>query len=195
MKIARGYGWGNCVCPGDGSPVLFPWFLDNGAFMAYRDQRPFPVTAFYEALEIAAACSERPSFVVVPDSVGDRQETLRMADEWFPRLADWPCYFAAQDGMTLADYDRLAAYGADGVFIGGTREWKFSNGEDICRWARTNSLKVHIGRIGSYRTITWAKFVGANSIDSAQPLWEHVRMHRAANAISQGCLFSASDFN
>ena len=195
MKRAKSHGWGHCVCPDAGAPMLLPWFLDNGAFMAYRDGIPFPDDAFRGALEMAKTHEEPPEFVVVPDSVGNRPETLEMAAYWFPRLEGLPLYFAAQDEMTIKDYDLLASYGAAGVFIGGTLEWKFSNGESICRWARSNSLKVHIGRIGSYKTITWAKYIGANSIDSTQPLWERKRMRRAYNALSQGMLFTAEDMN
>lgn len=55
-----------------------PWALDNGVFGAFTQGRPWSEEPLYTFIETYAAW--KPSWVVVPDSVGNRDETLRLWD-------------------------------------------------------------------------------------------------------------------
>ena len=54
----------------------------------------------------------------------------------------------------------------DGIFVGGTVKWKIKTGEEWVRLAHDHKLPCHIGRVGVFKRIVWAKRIGADSIDS-----------------------------
>ena len=54
----------------------------------------------------------------------------------------------------------------DGIFVGGTVKWKISTGENWVKLAHKTNIPCHIGRVGIFKRIVWAKRIGADSIDS-----------------------------
>ena len=90
-----------------------------------------------------------PMFVVVPDVVGDFNETLREWDRW--TTSGWlieygfELAFVAQDGCTPDDVPD----NADWVFIGGTPDWKTGN---IYRFCKAHP-KVHVGGVNTGRKL------------------------------------------
>ena len=101
-----------------GEPPL-PYALDNGAWPAYKNQRPWDSGKFGKLVDRAAGCSKPPKFLIVPDVVGDCIATRELWDKWHPQLKDlgWPLAFAVQDGMLAPDIPDSA----DLIFVGGTR--------------------------------------------------------------------------
>ena len=100
------FGYGEATQPRETPPRRYPWFLDNGAFLAWRKGVEFDAEAFMRA--VLTAYPSRPDFVVVPDVVGDSVATLEQAARWLPKLAGLaPLYVAAQDGVTRAQLERL----------------------------------------------------------------------------------------
>ena len=81
-----------------------------------------------------------------------------------------PAYLAVQDGMSPASLS-WPEDGLGGVFVGGTLEWKLATGATWVRWAHDRRIRCHIGRVGTPRRVHWAREIGADSIDSAFPLW------------------------
>jgi hypothetical protein len=90
-----------------------------------------------------------PRWVIVPDRPGSRDDTLRMWDEWEPRLRryGWPLALAIQDGMTPQD---AANVGADVLFVGGTTDWKRDQLRHLHLWRRVCE-RIHVGRINGPR--------------------------------------------
>jgi hypothetical protein len=132
--------------------------IDNGIFGAHCSGREWSPEPFFGLLETIAQWS-RPMWAVVPDSVGNREETL---DRWARyaatvRLFDVPLAFAAQDGMTPDDVPD----DADVVFIGGSTEWKWRN----LTIFTAAFPRVHVGRVNTYRLLWMAHKAGAESCD------------------------------
>lgn len=145
---------GSLVSPGWWkTPVPFaPYALDNGAFKGFQAER------FIKLCEKAKR-HQPPLWVAVPDCVADRDETLRLWDEWARRVADyrWPLAFVVQDGMTPEDVPAQA----DVVFVGGSDRWKFRN---LHLWTE-NFKRVHVGRVNTERHLWQAQDSGAESCD------------------------------
>lgn len=155
-------GLGECVCPEEWPPRRRPFFLDNGAFRAWRAGRPFDEVAFTRTLALAAGAD----FVVAPDVVAGGAASLDLSRSWLHRL-DGRVYLAVQDGMDPG----VDLAGFDGVFVGGTLPWKLARGAEWVEAAHRAGRPCHIGRVGTPRRVAWARAIGADSIDSCLPLW------------------------
>jgi hypothetical protein len=134
-----------------------PWALDNGVFGAFTSGRVWSEEPFYQFLDEYAAW--QPLWCVVPDSVGNRDETLRMWDHHAPALQAFgvPLAMAVQDGMTPSDVPKEASV----VFVGGTTSWKWRN---LKMWTEAFP-RVHVGRVNSIRLLLMAENAGAESCD------------------------------
>ena len=132
------------------------WSLDNGVFGAFTKGVEWDETNFYHWLDKHA--DKDPNWVVVPDSVGDREKTLAMWEEHSPRVRAYgvPVAFVVQDGMTVDDVPPC-----DAVFVGGSTEWKWRN---LRTWT-SNFPRVHVGRVNTERLLWMADRAGAESAD------------------------------
>lgn len=141
-------------------PSWMPYALDNGAFGAWSNNRPWDEGAYMALLERARAHA-RPLWAVVPDVVTDKEATLAMWDVWAPRVKETlpgvPLAFAAQDGMTPKDVPA----DAEVVFIGGSTEWKWRAARGFCEAFK----RVHIARVNSERKLWQCYELGAESCD------------------------------
>lgn len=171
MIEAREAGLGLCLCPGELPPIHGPWFLDNGAFRAFTAGMPFNESAFVTALVEAATLG--PDFVVAPDVVAGGLESLAVSLAWCDRLPE-ARYLAVQDGMSLDDVDPFLARFA-GIFVGGSVPWKLRTGVDWVALAHEHGKRCHIGRVGNPKRLAWAREIGADSVDSSQPLWTNIK--------------------
>jgi hypothetical protein len=213
IEVLEGCDFGECVNRADYEARRHPWFFDNGAFMDHRAGRKFDAEA-YEASFARHASSPAPDFVVLPDIVGGGRESLEFSFSWYARVRElcletWgevpPIYVAVQDGMSREDIDAAIDFG-DGVFVGGTLEWKIAAAPGIIRRARGEGSyvescppaelpkPVHIGRVGSGRRIVWARLIGADSVDSCLPLREFAKVEIAAHASSASLLEAVGRF-
>jgi hypothetical protein len=165
-------GWGRMCLrdkpdPYDGEP----WGYDNGAFVAWVSGKPWDGDAYLRRLE-RAYTKGRPMLAVTPDRVAD-PSSLEFSLSWLERLpADWPWYLAVQDGMVPGRVD-LAPF--SGVFLGGSNRYKGT----APAWraaAHAAGLPFHYGRAGTLRKLEHARQAGADSIDSAFPLWSVDRL-------------------
>lgn len=137
--------------------ISVPWALDNGVFGAWQAKREWNEEPFYKYLETYSAW--KPMWAVVPDSVGNKDETLHMWDLHHQAVSAFgvPLAFAVQDGMTPADVPKIA----DVIFVGGTTSWKWRN---LKTWTK-NFPRVHVGRVNTYRLLWMAHEAGAESCD------------------------------
>lgn len=141
-------------------PSWMPYALDNGAFGAWVNNRPWDEGKFLDLLENARS-HFRPMWVVVPDVVADREATLALWPEWSARIREIiphvPLAFAVQDSMTPEDVPN----GADLVFVGGSTEWKWRT---VREWA-AKFPRVHVARVNSERKLWQCHEAGAESCD------------------------------
>lgn len=134
-----------------------PWALDNGVFGAYKAAKPWSEEPLYDFLDRYAAW--KPLWVVVPDWVGDRNETLRRWDQHAPALQAFgvPLAMAVQDGMIPDDVPNECSV----VFVGGSTSWKWRS---LPMW--TSSFpRVHVGRVNTIKLLLQAENSGAESCD------------------------------
>lgn len=136
-----------------------PFAVDNDAYPAWRQQKPWDEQAYYRFLEFLYVRYKKPLWVVVPDVVANRAATLESWKRHAPRVREfgWPLAFAAQDGMTPDDVPSDAQV----VFIGGTDRWKWRNAELFCR----EFPRVHVGRVNTLDRLWICRDYGAESVD------------------------------
>jgi hypothetical protein len=115
----------------------FAYALDNGAWSSFQAKESFDFPRFERALKLLGADSD---FVVVPDIVAGGKDSLKLTQEWLPRvLAAAPrAAIAVQDGMIPFDIGRLVSRRV-GVFVGGSTDWKL---ETMGVWARLARARI-----------------------------------------------------
>lgn len=160
----RGYPVGWLFTPGrnrEPKPWL-PYAIDNGKFGVYLDGREWEKEKFLTTLRHFQKQEIKPRWAAVPDVVANKEETLKAWAKWFPRLSkefsfDWA--FVAQDGMTPCDVPT----GADVVFIGGSKAWKWKNAKLFSE----SFPRVHIGGVNSTHYLNYSKSLGVESVDGS----------------------------
>lgn len=161
--------WGNLTSPLE---FRYPkpnisWILDNGAYSCWVNNKPFNDIAFREVLIKIEKCMTYPDFIICPDIVAGGYNSLKFSLKWLHEIpAGYPIYLAVQDGMetnVISDYLDLF----DGLFVGGTLKWKLKTSEEWVKLAHSVNKKCHIGKVGTFRRLVWAKNIGADSIDSS----------------------------
>ena len=148
--------------------------LDNGAFSAYQKNKDWNPELFLHKMNVHVRTSERfwPDFVILPDIVAGGLESLNRSKEWlkilkhfYQKYRSW--YLAVQDGIYPKDIDNDILRNVEGIFIGGTKEWKFMTAALWVKWSHEIGKKCHIGRIGNLRALMWAQRIGPDSVDSS----------------------------
>ena len=161
-----------------------PWGLDNGAYGDWIRGDSFRADAFRRVVEKAEAVSEPPYLAVLPDIVGGGHKSLALSESWLHQVPRFPWYLAVQDGMTPGDAEHLAGDVA-GIFLGGTNPFK-AQARMWREWAHCHGLRFHYGRAGTLNKAAHAIRVGADSLDSAFPLWTKERMALFVEQITGG---------
>lgn len=186
-------GIGECVTRGQLPPRRGSWFYDNGAFEDWRAGAPFNYLQWSRDMRAIRLWQDNqgiptyrphggerltaPDFVVVPDLVAQGWHSMFFSLEHLEeaRRSGAPCYLAVQDGMTPAFVaTHIAKF--DGLFVGGSLEWKLETGAAWVKFGRKHGRRVHIGRVGTVDRVQWAIAIGASSIDSSLPLWTREKL-------------------
>lgn len=136
-----------------------PFVLDNDAFTAWRDKKPWSETAWMDMLRWIRMTGIEPLWAAVPDVVANRDATLSNWPKYSPVIKDmgWKTAFCVQDGMTPDDVPE----DADLVFVGGSDGWKFPN---LPMWTQ-NFPRVHCARVTSQEMIEACDRLGCESVD------------------------------
>lgn len=185
IALCDRFGLGECVNRGELPPrrPTSGWVLDCGAFTDWRAGRAFDVVRWerdlrFVAYRIEAGKLPAPDFVVVPDIVGGGAASLARSLE----LVDWvppelPVrYLVVQEGMTPAQVAEVLSH-FGGLFVGGaSMAWKLGTAPDWIALAHAHGRRCHIGRIGTLARLELARRLGADSVDSCQPLWNLDRL-------------------
>jgi len=191
-KEIRREGWGVVLVPElrkKFCPETFPlYFVDNGAYTCWRRGESFNSDLFLRTLEEVSTYQIAPQFVVIPDLVAKGLKSLEFSLNWLDRLKQgFPNFnyaLAVQDGMKLEDvepYLNEVAY----LFVGGTLKWKITTGKEWVELARRYGKKCHVGRVGTAKRVRWARKIGADSIDSALPLFSLAKWERFKKALRE----------
>ena len=169
-----------------------PWFLDNGAFKDFRDGvRYYNADKFVDRLaqvEWGVRTGEfpPPDFVVVPDIVSGGDRSLEASLRWMDYLNDkFPYnkyYLAVQEDMSILKISNLLKQRKfDGLFVGGGRQWKYSNMQLFVDLAHKHKLPCHVGGIGTKTYYELAKMCGVDSVDSGIPMIHRKHLNNALN--------------
>jgi len=113
---------------------------------------------------------------VAPDVVCGGLRSLEFSLAWLARLPPWPWYLAVQDGMGVDDVE-AAIHLFDGIFLGGSDDFKWT-ARYWCDLAHAHGKKFHFARAGTLKKVTFARRIGADSCDSAFPLWSMRRFEQ-----------------
>ncbi len=169
ISIMKIKGWGRVHVANDWrypEPGL-DWILDNGAFSYWKNNLSFDEKRFEESLIKTELKGIMPDFIIVPDLVAQGYLSLDFSLKWLNRIpANYNCFLAVQDGMEISVIDDIINL-FDGIFVGGSLEWKLKSSSEWIKLAHNHKKPCHIGRIGTFKRLVWAKSIGADSIDSS----------------------------
>lgn len=171
IRKLNSLGFGEMTQPKEVPPRRRPFALDNYAFACFKNDVPWRADIFMEACDECYRARDIPDFVVVPDMVARGLESLQFSVSWLKFLNGFaPKYLAVQDGMVISDVTpHLKDF--DGLFVGGSSEWKMESGFWWVSLAHALGKPCHIGRISGRKRTRLVKSWGADSIDSCVPLW------------------------
>lgn len=136
-----------------------PFACDNDAFISYTNRTPWDEAAWIKMLERVKLTRLPPLWVLVPDTVGNRAETLEKWHQYSPvaKKYGWPIAFAVQDGMTSSDVPK----DSDVIFVGGTDSFKWKS---LNHWT-DNFPRVHVGRVNRVEMLESCERLGCESVD------------------------------
>ena len=183
VKTLKAEGWGRLWSRD--RPNLYdgePWGWDNNAYSWWVQGMEFHDVAFLQRLWRDYLVGV-PYLAACPDLPARGEESLDFSMWWLARLPKaWPWYLVIQDGMTL---EMIAPHISrfKGLFLGGTDAFKHKALE-WCNFAHRNNKLFHYGRCGTLGKLAHAKRIGADSIDSATPLFEEERFHDFVKAVN-----------
>lgn len=164
-EFQKKWGCGWCLTPDNNRENEGPYFLDNGAFAAYKNTQQYDPERFYKLLQRFPDYD----FAVVPDIVCGGLTSLKWSLSFMETsLFKGPAYLAVQDGMKASDVipflDKF-----QGIFVGGSIPWKMQTMRMWSDYAHLYKLKCHVGRIGTYEGFIQAHFAGVDSVDTTTP--------------------------
>jgi len=177
LEILRRYGVGRMVVD---KPILpyagEPWAFDNGAYRDWKNGKAFDGPAFLGRLEKIYPTG-KPFLAVTPDIVCGGERSLEFSLAWVGKLPpEWPWFLAVQDGMKTDSVEKVLHF-FHGIFLGGSDAFK-GTAPHWCRLAHAKNKRFHFGRAGTLRKVAFARRVGADSCDSAFPLWSMRRFEQ-----------------
>ena len=144
--------------------------IDNGAYGYYIKGESFNGGAF---LSLCDEWHSAADWIVVPDKVGDWEETIKMSMRWTNILLSYgrPLLIVAQDGCEKDDYHTIKSilrsriYG--GIFVGGTTDWKLNHLHTLANLCAAADKVCHVGRVNSGKRARHCFDSGVTSIDGS----------------------------
>jgi len=169
-----------------------PYALDNGAWSAFTNGKPFDVPSFEKALSLLGGGAD---WIVCPDIVAGGLESLAFSLSWLARVrVHGPALIAVQNGMKPEDLQPHIGAGV-GLAVGGSTEWKLASLPIWGDLARRAGCYLHVLRVNSARRIRYCQECGAHSFDGTSATRFAVNVPRLnaarVNATTQQNLFSS----
>lgn len=162
---------------------VYGFFLKNLELPHYSTDEGKTIGIFLKRLNRAMTTPWPPYLAILPDIVGGGDRSLEVSLSWIGHLPDWPWYLAVQDGMDPRKVIDIMDQ-VDGIFLGGTDTYKQYAGW-WCQIAHHHKKKFHYGRAGTLNKLAHAIMIGADSLDSAFPLWTKDRLFSFLQALNQ----------
>jgi len=188
LNALRACGWGLMV---SATGVLRTegftrYALDNGAWTAHQQGKPFDEGLFLAAVERLGACAD---FVVLPDIVMGGVSSLSLSEKWLPRIEGRArlLLVAVQNGME-AQHIRPFLSASVGIFVGGDTAWKEATMPIWCSLAREMGSYAHVGRVNTCRRIKLCHLAGADSFDGTSATRFSSTLGRLDSALRQPTL-------
>ena len=165
----------------------FPYALDNGAWSAYTQGRPFDERAFITAMRKLGANAD---WTVIPDEVAGGLRSLDLSLRWMRQVLDESprALLAVQDGMTPNDVRGFLGPRV-GLFVGGSTKWKLATLATWGQLAHERSTLCHVGRVNTVRRIAACAAAGATSFDGTSASRFAVTVPKLDHARKQPCLW------
>jgi hypothetical protein len=164
LKALREAGWRILLsAAGRLKPFDFSYALDNGAWHAFQQNKPFDVGAFETAVDRVGS---RADWIVCPDIVAGGLRSLEFSAGWLPQLKQFKVLLAVQDGMHPRDVVPFLGPNV-GIFLGGSTPWKLQTMEAWGHLAAALHIHYHVARVNTARRIALAIGSGAHSIDGS----------------------------
>lgn len=165
----------------------FPYALDNGAWSAFTQGRPFDEAAFVRALRLLGAGAD---WTVLPDIVAGGPASLEMSLRWMRAVLDETprALLAVQDGLSPADV-RPFLGARVGLFVGGSTWWKLTTLDQWGTLGREVGCWTHVGRVNTTRRILSCSAAGVTSFDGTAATRFAVNVPRLTHARQQLGLF------
>jgi hypothetical protein len=138
----------------------FPyWAADTGLF-GESTRYDFDLGTYLRKL--ASMPKHSCLFATAPDVFGDGEATLKLSLDVLPqiRALGFPAAFVAQPGVPKYPWDEF-----DCLFMGGSDEFKQTEGQRLLKEAKHRSKWCHIGRVNSTKRYLWAREQGYDSAD------------------------------
>ncbi len=188
LASLREAGWGLLLSPAgclrtEGFSRIV---LDNGAWSAYQQGRPFDAAAFEHAVERFAG---HVDWIVVPDIVCGGLCSLRFSESWLPALSRYgtQLLIPVQNGVVPRDVAPLLGP-ACGLFVGGDSSWKEQTLPLWGELAFERRCHLHVGRVNTARRIHLCALAGAHSFDGTSASRYSCTLGRLDAARRQGTL-------
>lgn len=165
LEALRNAGWRLLVsAAGSHRSEGFRYCLDNGAWSSFQSGTAFDAERFQKLLD---RMGDSADWIAIPDVVGNRSQSLKLSEEWLPKLSRYRrLLLCLQDGMTEDDVSPWLNASC-GIFLGGSTEWKLST---MRKWGDVSFKRgchYHVARVNSARRIYMARESGAHSIDGS----------------------------
>ncbi len=177
----RRYDWRLLVsASGEWRHEGFRYAIDNGAWSAYQQGRPWDQGRFEGVVD---ALGEDADWIVLPDIVCGGLASLDLSVAWIDRIPGMKL-LPVQDGMEPRHVRDLLTR-ETGIFVGGSVGWKESSLPMWGRLARETGCHLHIGRVNSIRRITLCSAAGADSFDGTCATRYAIRTRGLSMAVRQ----------
>ncbi len=167
-----------------------PYACDNDVFTNWQKGRVWGQEmhcAWLEMLDKIPA-DNPPMWILLPDAVADWPRTVELASLYLPvlRQRGLPVALALQD---RCDFEQVADFSPNWVFVAGSTEWKEANMHAICDYFKPRGIPVHVGRVNTMRRIWLCMSAGADSCDGTTlNKFPEKNLPRLARALKQSCL-------
>ncbi len=165
LQALRDNGWRVLLTPANPSPPPSLRFaIDNGAWTAYQQKKPFDAAGFEQLVERFGCAAD---FVILPDIVACGKDSLAFSVSWLPKLPGLKhLLLPIQDGMTADEVGMVLRLAPRvGLFLGGSTEYKL---REMYAWgmvAHAWRRHFHVGRVNTRRRIRLCAMAGADSFD------------------------------
>lgn len=194
-ELYRKTGWGRMYM--DRTPNPFPgekWGWHNGAWQAHLQGQRLDIELWKHRTNLATA-APTPHLAVLPDIVCGGLESLDLSARHIDDMPLWwPKYLPVQDGIEPKHVEPLIQQ-LRGIFLGGSTLYK-RTAPTWAEFAHAHGLRLHYARAGTRGKLRHAHECGADSLDTACPLWiprqYHQWMRWTREIRAQGHLFATT---